>query len=196
MDAQPRTLQATFINKKTSPNEISEHDDGVQRPPPPRAINVPAADHARRAAIATPLSPLQASAASAAKTRMSRALFSDRHGRRGERLDVQALADEVKGVVTEYVDLADARPEAMQFDTLLDKRQGKLKHYFLVARAKPKYQAILGGTTTAEEQAEWEARAATESLRGLKAQPRGYTTGVEADRAAIARARRRRGGAL
>ena len=47
-----------------------------------------------------------------------------------------------------------------------------------------------------EEQAEWEARAATESLRGLKAQPRGYTTGVEADRAAIARARRRRGGAL
>ena len=141
-------------------------------------------------------SPLQASAASAAKTRMSRALFSDRHGRRGERLDVQALADEVKGVVTEYVDLADARPEAMQFDTLLDKRQGKLKHYFLVARAKPKYQAILGGTTTAEEQAEWEARAATESLRGLKAQPRGYTTGVEADRAAIARARRRRGGTL
>ena len=194
MDAHPRALRAAFVGGKASPNEISEHDDGVQRPPP--LAPSMCLQLTTRAAFATPLSPLQASAASAAKTRMSRALFSDRHGRRGERLDVQALADEVKGVVTEYVDLADARPEAMQFDTLLDKRQGKLKHYFLVARAKPKYQAILGGTTTAEEQAEWEARAATESLRGLEAQPRGYTTGVEADRAAIARARRRRGGAL
>ena len=63
MDAHPRALRAAFVGGKASPNEISEHDDGVQRPPPPRAINVPAADHARRAAFATPLSPLQASAA-------------------------------------------------------------------------------------------------------------------------------------
>eukprot|EP00793_Prasinoderma_coloniale_P007067 PRCOL_00006919-RA len=140
--------------------------------------------------------PPEESARAAAKSRMDRALFSDRHARVGEKLDVEGLAENVKGVVTEYVDLADARPQEMQFDTELDKKQGRLKHYFLVARAKPKYQAILGGTTDADEQAEWEARAAQESLRGLAAQPRGYTTGVEGDAASIARERRRRGEGL